>query len=66
LSSDIPATPSVHETAIEQQLLNLIPKFSAAGKGSQLVLLVEDNDDLRSFLAGQLKQYYQVENCGKR
>lgn len=34
------------------------------GQEAPLVLLVEDNDDLRTFIRGQLSEYYRVEVAG--
>ncbi|WP_394335010.1 two-component regulator propeller domain-containing protein [Niastella yeongjuensis] len=60
-----PQTTAFVETPIEPQVLAQI-----AGNGSSqnqegpLVLLVEDNDELRSFIKAQLSEYYRVETAG--
>lgn len=61
---DAPKTPAPPEKRIEQQLLGR-PVHQAAPKDPQapLVLLVEDNDELRAFLAGQLSEFYRVETA---
>jgi signal transduction histidine kinase/ligand-binding sensor domain-containing protein/DNA-binding response OmpR family regulator len=60
---DAPKTSSIiNETSIEQQILPLpanngFPK----DKDAPLVLLVEDNTELRQFLKNQLSEFYRVE-----
>jgi signal transduction histidine kinase/DNA-binding response OmpR family regulator len=58
---DLPKTTPVHETPIEQQLLPQ-PAYATSPKDQQapLVLLVEDNDELRTFIKGQLSEFYRV------
>jgi signal transduction histidine kinase/DNA-binding response OmpR family regulator len=59
---DSPKSPSPYEAPLEQQLL---PPLSFANshkdRDTPLVLLVEDNDDLRAFIKGQLGEFYRVE-----
>jgi signal transduction histidine kinase/ligand-binding sensor domain-containing protein/DNA-binding response OmpR family regulator len=61
---ELPQTTPAIEKPIEQQLLSQI-----AGNGSgqnleaPLVLLVEDNDELRNFIKTQLGEYYRVETA---
>lgn len=61
---DAPKLSPVVETPIEQQLLPQ-PLFNNAPKDGQapLVLLVEDNDELRAFIKGQLGEFYRVETA---
>ncbi|GAA4749821.1 two-component regulator propeller domain-containing protein [Flavisolibacter ginsenosidimutans] len=61
---DAPKAAPAHETPIEQQIL---PQghypTSPRDEQSPLVLLVEDNDELRSFIKGQLGEFYRVETA---
>jgi signal transduction histidine kinase/ligand-binding sensor domain-containing protein/DNA-binding response OmpR family regulator len=61
---DAPKISIVHETPIEQQLLPQ-PAYTSLPKDQQvpLVLLVEDNDELRSFTKAQLGEFYRVETA---
>jgi DNA-binding response OmpR family regulator/two-component sensor histidine kinase len=63
---DAPQTARAVETPIEQQLLAQIEMTDNSVPPSQeapLVLLVEDNDELRSFIRGQLGEHYRVETA---
>jgi len=52
----------INETSIEQQILPLASnKRFQKDKEAPLVLLVEDNTELRQFLENQLSQFYRVE-----
>jgi signal transduction histidine kinase/DNA-binding response OmpR family regulator len=59
---DLPDKPQTGEKSMERQLL---PEPSLTGLSidpqAPLVLLVEDNDELRAFLKGQLSGFYRVE-----
>lgn len=58
---DLPQLSPAQQTPIEQQLLP--QSFYVASPHDEnvpLVLLVEDNDELRSFISGQLNQFYRV------
>jgi signal transduction histidine kinase/ligand-binding sensor domain-containing protein/CheY-like chemotaxis protein/AraC-like DNA-binding protein len=59
---DVPEVPHEFEEAMEGMLLQTIhhPKHQHAAD-VPLVLLVEDNSDLRIFLATQLSDFYRVE-----
>lgn len=61
---NVPKAPSssAYQPPIQQQLLPQT-SFNDSPKDQQapLVLLVEDNDDLRSFIKGQLHEFYRVE-----
>jgi signal transduction histidine kinase/ligand-binding sensor domain-containing protein/DNA-binding response OmpR family regulator len=61
---EMPKTSIAEQRPIEQQILPQ-PVYTSAPKDheSPSVLLVEDNDELRAFLAGQLREYYQVETA---
>jgi signal transduction histidine kinase/ligand-binding sensor domain-containing protein/CheY-like chemotaxis protein/AraC-like DNA-binding protein len=61
---DKPKSSPVFEKPIEQQLLQQ-PLSTTVPKDSQapLVLLVEDNDELRSFIRAQLGEFYRVETA---
>ena len=58
-----PSIPAAHETPIEQQLLTLSSEMAPKDHQAPLVLLVEDNDELRTFLKGQLLEFYRVETA---
>ncbi|MBO9202488.1 MULTISPECIES: hybrid sensor histidine kinase/response regulator transcription factor [Niastella] len=59
-----PATTPVVERPIEQQVLSQI-EGNGVHQNSEapLVLLVEDNDELRAFIKAQLSEYYRVETA---
>ncbi|MBD0298210.1 MAG: response regulator, partial [Flavisolibacter sp.] len=61
---DVPKTAPIHETPIEQQLVPQ-PTNTSLPKDKQtpMVLLVEDNDELRLFIKGQLSEFYRVETA---
>lgn len=62
---DAPKTPAPPEKRIEQQLLGRsVHQAEPKDPQAPLVLLVEDNDELRAFLAGQLSEFYRVETAG--
>ncbi|HSU50261.1 MAG TPA: two-component regulator propeller domain-containing protein, partial [Segetibacter sp.] len=59
---DLPKSSSPYELPIEQQLLQPLA-FNNPPKNQHapVVLLVEDNDDLRTFIKEQLNEFYNVE-----
>ncbi|MEI6948377.1 two-component regulator propeller domain-containing protein [Paraflavisolibacter sp. H34] len=61
VEAPVPAAPVPGKTIGEQLLPQ--PRYAEAPKGAEtpMVLLVEDNDELRSFLKGQLGEVYRVE-----
>jgi signal transduction histidine kinase/ligand-binding sensor domain-containing protein/DNA-binding response OmpR family regulator len=61
---DLPPTAPVVEKPIEQQLLAQVTHNDISpGQNAPVVLLVEDNDELRSFIKTQLSEYYTVETA---
>lgn len=59
----IDTTPSIEENIkAEDDELFLMSKTSSATKGT--VLIVEDNEELQTFLTNQLSKYYQVFKAG--
>jgi len=60
---ELPNPSPVHETPIEQQLIPASLNIPSANQTLPLVLLVEDNDELRSFIKGQLSEFYKVETA---
>src|SRR6185437_13622412 len=62
---DGPTETSVHEENLGQQAHPPIVRNDAAkSPGGPLVLLVEDNDELRSFIEDQLSEHYRVVTAG--
>ncbi|HVG41008.1 MAG TPA: two-component regulator propeller domain-containing protein, partial [Chitinophagaceae bacterium] len=61
---DMPKISIAQERPIEHVLLPQ-PLYASSPKNHQapLVLLVEDNDELRTFLKGQLSEFYRVETA---
>jgi signal transduction histidine kinase/ligand-binding sensor domain-containing protein/DNA-binding response OmpR family regulator len=61
---DLPAVSPAIEKSIEQQLLSKAESVTASkDEDAPLVLLVEDNDELRSFIKGQLGEFYRVQTA---
>lgn len=61
---DVPQTVPVVEKPIEQQILSQIEdNGSTQNQEAPLVLLVEDNDELRTFIKAQLSKHYRVETA---
>jgi signal transduction histidine kinase/ligand-binding sensor domain-containing protein/DNA-binding response OmpR family regulator len=61
---DTPGTSPVVQTPVEQQVLSRLPDNGTNGDPQiPLLLLVEDNDELRSFIKGQLSEFYRVETA---
>lgn len=60
---DLPKAASIHETPVEQQVLLQPSTAPPQDSETPLVLLVEDNDELRSFVKGQLSEFYRVETA---
>lgn len=61
---DAPQPLPVVEKPIEQRILSQIEGNGLSQKQeAPLVLLVEDNDELRAFIKGQLSEYYTVETA---
>lgn len=62
---DSPTSVSAaYETPIEQQLIPLaVSGMTGRDQHAPLVLLVEDNEELRTFLKGQLTEFYRVETA---
>ncbi|MDI3319225.1 hybrid sensor histidine kinase/response regulator transcription factor [Pinibacter soli] len=58
---DLPAKVSSAEKAVEQSSLSSLAPKNQHGEQTPLVLLVEDNNELRNFLTGQLGEFYRVE-----
>lgn len=61
---DLPKTAPVLQKPIEQQILS--PSGTngfTQDPQAPLVLLVEDNDELRAFIKGQLNEFYRVETA---
>lgn len=62
---DAPMVTTVQEEPVEQRGQTHIAGMDAAkSQETPLVLLVEDNDELRSFIEGQLDQHYRVVTAG--
>jgi signal transduction histidine kinase/DNA-binding response OmpR family regulator/streptogramin lyase len=64
---DASVVRTIHEEPIEQQVHSPgagSVRGAAKNEGTPLVLLVEDNDELRSFIEGQLNQHYRVVTAG--
>ncbi|WP_158085360.1 hybrid sensor histidine kinase/response regulator transcription factor [Niastella vici] len=61
---DLPQSVPVIEKPIEQQILSQIEGNDLPrNQEAPLVLLVEDNDELRAFIKTQLSEYYTVETA---
>ena len=61
---DSPRTAPAYQTPIEQQILpHAASSQSPVKRDAPLVLLVEDNGDLRAFIRGQLGEFYRVETA---
>jgi signal transduction histidine kinase/DNA-binding response OmpR family regulator/streptogramin lyase len=61
---DLPQPTPVVEKPIGQQILSQIEdNGSTQNQEAPLVLLVEDNDELRTFIKAQLGEYYRVETA---
>lgn len=59
---DVPDIPQAFEKTIEELLSpTLLQPVTDQHQQAPLVLLVEDNDDLRAFLSVQLSEHYRVE-----
>ncbi|MES2777362.1 MAG: two-component regulator propeller domain-containing protein [Bacteroidota bacterium] len=59
-----PETTAVQaETYMQQTLVPLPEPVSDDGRQLPLVLLVEDNDELRTFIKAQLSEFYRVETA---
>ncbi len=61
---DAPTMLPGYETPVEQKILpkkTYLPGVLASD--APLVLLVEDNDELRNFITGQLSEFYRVETA---
>ncbi|HSC54045.1 MAG TPA: two-component regulator propeller domain-containing protein [Phnomibacter sp.] len=62
---DAPVISVGYETPIEQQILASTASIAMpANTEAPLLLLVEDNDDLRGFISRQLSEHYRVEVAG--
>ena len=62
---DSPRTAPAYQTPIEQQILPVQAGIVATlDEQAPLVLLVEDNDELRGFIRSQLGEHYRVETAG--
>jgi signal transduction histidine kinase/ligand-binding sensor domain-containing protein/DNA-binding response OmpR family regulator len=61
---DLPKSTPVFEKPIGQQILPQLANTTLPqDQQAPLVLLVEDNDELRSFIKGQLSAFYRVETA---
>ncbi|MDN5286274.1 MAG: response regulator, partial [Mucilaginibacter sp.] len=60
---DQPSIEHEHETTIEGSAFDLPGEASDHAQGAPLVLLVEDNIELRTFLKVQLSEYYRIETA---
>lgn len=59
---DFPKSTSPYQLPIDQQLVSQLSfNSSPTDHHAPSVLLVEDNDDLRTFIKGQLSEFYRVE-----
>jgi signal transduction histidine kinase/DNA-binding response OmpR family regulator len=60
---DMPQVPHQFEETVEDMLFQTVHVTNDHNSKVPLVLLVEDNNDLRAFLATQLNEYYRVEQA---
>jgi signal transduction histidine kinase/ligand-binding sensor domain-containing protein/DNA-binding response OmpR family regulator len=60
---DMPQVPHQFEETVEDMLFQTVHVTNDHNSKVPLVLLVEDNNDLRTFLATQLNEHYRVEQA---